>query len=367
MHPRSLIAATTFLFAAAHLVSASPEQAAKIQSDWQSAVMAWSEKATQALSSQEGTAVAESRPKAEDYAQKMWQNIGTSLDQEWTIEPASWFLMITQGITTKAQPNSDSPLKAEGMQPTLFAKEVATIKETVMAHHIGSKKLVPMCMALARLGDPQSLAILEKINDSNPDPKTQGVAAMGASLILKNLGDDPELMRKRLTYLRKAIIESADVTFGQTTIAILAENELYQIRYLSKGRVAPDLIGADSSGKPIQLSDFDGKVVVLVFWGSTIPQIEHTLEFTRGMVKKFADKPIVVLGINHDSLPKLRSMIADETVSWRNFSDPDQKLAKAYRIGTWPMAYVLDRKRKIQYAGNLSTFTELTADALSAE
>jgi len=367
MHPRRLIVAATFLLAAAHVVIASPEQAAKIQNDWQTAVIAWSENANQALPTQQGSTVRAARPKAEDYAQKMWQSIGTSLDKEWTLEPASWFLLITQGISTNIQSNIDSPVKADGLGLTLFAKETAAIKEAVLAHHVGSKKLVPMCMALAKLGDPHSLAILEKINDSNPDPKIQGVAAMSAAVILKTLGDDPDLMRKRLTYLRKAIIESADVTIGQNTIAVLAENELYQIRYLSKGRVAPDLVGTDSSGKPIQLSDFEGKVVILVFWGSTIPQIEHTLEFTREMVKKFTDKPIVVLGINHDPLPKLRSMIADEMVNWRNFSDPDQKLAKAYRIGSWPTAYVLDRQRKIQYTGSLSTFTELTADALATE
>lgn len=367
MHPRSLIAAATISLAVAHVVSANPEQAAKIQSDWQTAVMAWSEKAAKALSAEEAATVMASRPKAEDYAQKMWQSIGTSLDKDWTLEPASWFLLITQGITTKVQSDIGSPPKAEGMQPTLFAKEVTTIKDAVLAHHISSNKLIPMCMALAKLSDPHSLTILEKINDSNPDPKMQGVAAMGASVILKNLGDDPDLMRKRLTYLRKAIIESADVTIGQTTIAILAENELYQIRYLSKGRVAPDLVGTDSSGKPIKLSDFDGKVVILVFWGSTIPQVEHTLEFTREMVNKFNDKSIVVIGVNHDPLPKLRDMIADETVNWKNFSDPEHKLAKAYRIGSWPMAYVMDRQRKIQYAGNLSTFTELTAEALAAD
>lgn len=364
MHRRSLIAATALLTAGAW---ATPEQATKIQNDWQTAIMAWSEKATQALSAEEGAAVVASRPKAEDYARNMWKVIGGSLNQEWTLEPASWFLLITQGILAQPAPGIDSPRGNEGIVQPLFAKEVASVKEAVLAHHINSKHLVPMCMALARLGDPASLSILEKINESNPDPKIQGVAAMAAAVVLKTLGDNPDLMRKRLTYLRKAIIESADVAIGQTTIANLAENELYQIRYLSKGRVAPDLAGSDSAGKPIQLSDFDGKVVVLVFWSSTMPQIGHTLEFTSEMVRKFADKPIVVLGVNHDPLPKLRSMIADESVTWRNFSDPEQKLAQAYRVGILPMTYVLDRQRKIQYAGNLSTFAELTADALATE
>ncbi len=90
-------------------------------------------------------------------------------------------------------------------------------------------------------------------------------------MILKTLGDDPELMRKRLTYLRKAIIQSSDVNLGGTTVAKLAEDELYIIRFLTKGRVAPDLSGTDSAGRPLKLSDHKGKVIVLLFWGSTMP------------------------------------------------------------------------------------------------
>ena len=49
------------------------------------------------------------------------------------------------------------------------------------------------------------------------------------------------------------------------------------------------------------------------------------------------------------------------------FSDPGNELAKQYRVANWPMAYVLDGKGTIQYAGSLGSFTELTADALATE
>jgi cytochrome oxidase Cu insertion factor (SCO1/SenC/PrrC family) len=38
---------------------------------------------------------------------------------------------------------------------------------------------------------------------------------------------------------------------------------------LRQGYFAPDIEGSDLEGKPMKLSDFRGKVVVLEFWSST--------------------------------------------------------------------------------------------------
>ena len=214
--------------------------------------------------------------------------------------------------------------------------------------------------------DPRSLAILEKIQANHPDKKIQGVAALGAAMILKTLGDDADLMRKRLTYLRKAIIQSSDIEVGGTTVAKLAEDELYIIRFLTKGRVAPDLIGTDSGGRPLKLSDHKGKVVLLLFWSSTILEADRVIQITAEMVKKFQGRPFVVIGVNHDPLEKLRSLEADGIVTWPNFSDPANKLAAEYRVGSWPLVYVLDGERKIHYSGAQGSFAELTAEALLA-
>jgi peroxiredoxin len=36
---------------------------------------------------------------------------------------------------------------------------------------------------------------------------------------------------------------------------------------LQPGKIAPDIVGEDIDGKPMKLSDFRGKVVLLDFWG----------------------------------------------------------------------------------------------------
>ncbi|NJM37299.1 MAG: hypothetical protein HC845_05190 [Akkermansiaceae bacterium] len=113
--------------------------------------------------------------------------------------------------------------------------------------------------------DPKSLAVLEKIQSSHKDEKIQGVAALAAAMRLRNLGDDGDIMKRRITYIRKAIIQSADVELEGASVAKLAEDELYIIRFLTKGRVAPDLVGVDSANRPLSLSAHQGKVIILIF------------------------------------------------------------------------------------------------------
>ena len=50
------------------------------------------------------------------------------------------------------------------------------------------------------------------------------------------------------------------------TVAEKAEPELFGIRHLSVGKVAPDIEGEDQDGVKFKLSDYRGKVVLLDFW-----------------------------------------------------------------------------------------------------
>ena len=355
-HLSHLVAVISVLLAGS--AASAPADAQRIQKKWQLTIDQWSLETRVAATPEARAKLWNSRPDATPFAHQMWEVIGPALSEEWSLDPAAWFLRIAPSLLTTNPDGSTVPT---------FAKEVDAIRKAVETRHLKSQKLIPMCMALAATQDPRSLAVLEKIQAGNPDPKTQGVAALGAAMILKSLGDNPDLMRKRLLNLTQAIKQSCEVDLGGTTVAKLAEDELYIIRYLSKGRIAPDLSGADSGGRPLKLSDHKGKVIVLLFWTNNMPEGNRVVNFTATMAKKFQDRPFIVIGVNPDPIKELRDLEADGTVPWRNFSDPSNKLAAQYRVGAWPLVYVLDGERKIHYAGAPGSFTELTAEALLSE
>lgn len=295
------------------------------------------------------------RPDAVVYATKLWAALKPQLAQDWTIEPCAWLLKL---INT---------FPADGITPeTLEMRKeiILQILGAVEKQHLRSAKLAPMCLGLVAVRDSLALKLLERIEKENPDRSVQGVAALAIATLLQDLSEDPENMKRRLTLIRKAIIESAHVEIDGISVAKIADDQLYVIRYLTKNRVAPDLSGVDETGATGKLSEYAGKVVVLLFWNSAIPDYERVLEIQNKLVKKMEGKPFVLIGVTNDSLPSLRVMKAEGVITWRNFLDPKGELARQYRVQGLPFCYVLDHERKIQYVGNPGSFVELTADAL---
>jgi len=334
---------------------ATPAAAGLVQEEYQASMEKWSLELRLAEAPEARNAAIAKRPDPHAFAKRMWTAIGGSLKEEWTIEPAAWFLSLASNLLVQ---------KPDGGAAPAFAMESQAIREAVAKHHITSPKLTPMCFALTAGSDPGTLSLLEKISTTNPDKKIQGVAALAIAMVLKTSGDTPELMAKRLTSIKKAIIDSADVEINGTTVSKIAADELYIIRYLTKGRVAPDLQGTDSGGRAITLAEHKGKIIILLFWNSNVPQATRVVEFANALQEKYRGQPVVLLGVNNDPVEQLRGFQADGTVKWPNFSDPENKLSAQYRIGTWPLAYVLDGERRVNFAGAPGSFVEFAVEAL---
>jgi hypothetical protein len=65
----------------------------------------------------------------------------------------------------------------------------------------------------------------------------------------------------------QALLERVRKEFPETPYAKRAAGSLFEVNNLQIGMKAPDIEGTDENGKPIRLSQFRGKVVVLDFWG----------------------------------------------------------------------------------------------------
>ena len=356
----SLLLASVLVAGSLSAHAGTPQQADGIRRSYEADFKAWVLKLHVAGSDAERKKVAEERPDATAAAKRMWAAIQPNLAEPWTVEPAAWLLKISAGLVAQGE---------NGMAKPLMGDAAIAIRAAVEKYHLTDKNLSPMCLALVASPDPASLGLLEKIERGNPDKKVQGVAALGIAMLLKDLSDEPEVMRRRLTMLKKAIIESSDVEVNGVSVAKLAEDELYIIRFLSKGREAPDLTGSDSGGRPMKLSDYQGKTVVLLFWRSEEVGTEELCEMVKKIRTRFAaaKKPFEVVGVNRDPQASLRQLQASGLVDWPNFSDPDGKLTAEYRVGVWPLAYVLDGTRKIHYTGAMGSFVELTASAVMSE
>jgi cytochrome c biogenesis protein CcmG, thiol:disulfide interchange protein DsbE len=102
------------------------------------------------------------------------------------------------------------------------------------------------------------------------------------------------------------------------------------------------------AGKPAQLSDLRGKVVILNFWATwCAPCVEETPALNR-MHQQIASSGAMVLGISIDEdEAQYRKFLADHQISFPTFRDPSKNIAASYGTFGWPETYIIDRDGKI--------------------
>lgn len=79
----------------------------------------------------------------------------------------------------------------------------------------------------------------------------------------------------------------------------------------------------------------------------------------RSLVKKLADKPFVLIGVNSDKdLKGLKETLEKEQITWRSFWNGEKgtggPISEAWNVSGWPTLYIIDHKGVIRhkYLGN---------------
>jgi peroxiredoxin len=125
---------------------------------------------------------------------------------------------------------------------------------------------------------------------------------------------------------------------------------------LAVGNPAPPFTLPDQDGKPVSLSDFAGKIVVLEWINWDCPWvIRHYEKGTmKSLAAKYRERGIVWLAINsthYATADKDKAWIAKNSLPYAILADRDGKIGKAYGARTTPHMYVIDAKGTVVYQG----------------
>ena len=103
---------------------------------------------------------------------------------------------------------------------------------------------------------------------------------------------------------------------------------------MKTGDPAPNFTLADKDGKPVSLSDFCGKKVVLYFYpkDNTPGCTRQACAFAQNF-DEFRKREIVVIGISRDSVESHRKFAEKYTLPFILLSDPELQAIQAY--GVW--------------------------------
>ncbi len=139
-------------------------------------------------------------------------------------------------------------------------------------------------------------------------------------------------------------------TLGQEAVARL--DEMFN---LGVGKPAPEIEGVDVFGKPLKLSDYKGKIVVLVFWGSWCGPCMTQVPNERELVARLKGQPFALLGVDcEEDRDAARQVMAREQMTWPNWFDGAQgtgPIANRYHVRSYPSVFVLDAKGIIRSRG----------------
>jgi len=103
---------------------------------------------------------------------------------------------------------------------------------------------------------------LDTLIEKSPHRNIKGFAMLARARGLK--GTDPA---RALRMLKDVQAKYTDVVERGTTLAYMAEGDIFEIENLAVGKVAPEIEGDDLADVSFKLSDYLGRVVMLDFWG----------------------------------------------------------------------------------------------------
>jgi peroxiredoxin len=189
----------------------------------------------------------------------------------------------------------------------------------------------------------------------NKNDKTDAlaqVAWMKAMLYLQVL-DQPTKAREMLAKIKQDFPNSRQAPQVEATLAQMEKTEAAKVvqRSLAVGSPFPDFQEKDLDGKPLSVSRFKGKVLLVDFWATWCGPCRVELPNVLSTYDKHRKNGFEILGISLDQdEKKLRDFMKENKMTWPQFFDGQgwgNKLAGKYGVNSIPATYLLDTQGKI--------------------
>jgi thiol-disulfide isomerase/thioredoxin len=217
-----------------------------------------------------------------------------------------------------------------------------------------------------RGGEPWAESIVGAVAASNPcrEVRAQAVFCRGCQYYesafpygrtVPEAEKAPLVEKARKLFREAAKFGDVKTPDGKESIGLKATHELKRLDNLPNlkvGGIAPEIDGNDLEGNRMKLSDYRGKAVMVVFWGSWCGPCMAMVPQEKELWQRHRDKPFVLLGVNcGDKLEVAKKTVADKGMDWRSWYDGEEirgPIETDYDVRHWPRIFLIDAKGVIR-------------------
>ena len=136
----------------------------------------------------------------------------------------------------------------------------------------------------------------------------------------------------------------------------LADRVLFRVMKLRPGQVIEDFVGKDVNGKKFKLSDFRGKVVLLMFSADWCGPCKQAYPENREFVKKYKGRAFQLISVMADRKAETVARAkADGEITWLTTWDGERgPIATKWNISTLPTFFIVDHTGVIRSTNSTS-------------
>jgi peroxiredoxin len=238
--------------------------------------------------------------------------------------------------------------------------------ELIEQHHLSSPRLGKLCLFLSEgdAGDlPRSEKFLRAVVGKNAVAEVQALASLALARVLYVRAEaEGATAAVRAVALRDAetLLDGVVKKYDKVKLPEQEEERtageearpiLFEIRNLATGKTVPDLSGQDLDGKPMKLSNFRGKVVLLDFWAYNSGASTALMAHERRLLTRMKGRPFAVVGVNGDEPEELPALWKKTPLPWRSFRNQRKDLpdvSKEWNLKGWPTLFLIDQQGAIR-------------------
>lgn len=102
------------------------------------------------------------------------------------------------------------------------------------------------------------------------------------------------------------------------------------------------------NGRPQELTDLRGRVVVLNFWATWCPPCVVEMPSLERLHQQLGPRGVVVLGISVDAdAAAYEAFLKRLNIAFPNYRDPDRRISTLYGTFMYPETYIIDTEGRL--------------------